>query len=353
LVSSGSEAEPKMVLYSHNALAGGRGGFIEALRHGREPMRNLFLVPLGSPFGSSGTPVTIARHGDTLLVLERFDADRALEMIHAHQATHVFGVPTMFQMMLASERLAQVDTSSLRALVTGGAAIDAKTVQACRERFGCPVVNVYGSGDGVNCHTALDEAPERVATIVGRPNPAVAAIRIVDEQGRDVDAGVEGEIWARGPMSPMCYVNAPELDARYRTPDGWVRTGDRGVLDPDGYLRVLGRSTEIIIRGGHNISPTEIEQLLQEHPAILHAACVGVPDQRLGERVCACVVLREGAPRPSLEELSAFLVCEHGLERAKLPERLVILPELPLSPAGKIAKRAMRELLAASEAKCP
>ncbi|BCJ58402.1 class I adenylate-forming enzyme family protein [Micromonospora endophytica] len=345
LVSSGSEAAPKMIVYSHDALAGGRGAFIAALHHGDEPMRNLFLVPLASSFGSSGSAVTIARHGGTLLAQSRFDAVRALELIDRHRPYLVFGVPTMFAMMLDHPRMAHTDTSSLRAVVAGGSRIDPATVDACRNRFGTAFVNCYGSADGVNCTTDPLDPPQAVYDAVGRPNPAVAAIRVVGDDGIDVPPGQVGEIWGLGPMSPLCYVD-PEFDQRYRTDGGWVRTGDLGQVDDDGFLHVVGRRNEIIIRGGRNLSPVEVELLVAQHPAVRQVACVGVPDRLMGERMAVCIAVRDGQPSLTLTELAGYLTEVHGLEHAKLPERLAVFDALPLSPAGKVDKRWLREQLA-------
>ncbi|MEV6596784.1 class I adenylate-forming enzyme family protein [Actinoplanes sp. NPDC051346] len=344
LVSSGSEAAPKMIVYSHDALTGGRGAFIATLHDTARPMRNLFLVPLASSFGSSGTAVTLARHGGTLIVTAKFDPGRALDLIDRHGPHLVFGVPTMFAMMLDHPRMADVDTSSLHAVVAGGSRIDRSTVEAIRERFGCAFVNCYGSGDGVNCTTDPADPPEKVYEAVGRPNHAVAAIRIVGDDDQDVPAGEVGEIWGLGPMSPLCYVDA-EFDGRYRTDGGWTRTGDLGRLDADGFLHVVGRRNDVVIRGGRNLSPVEVELLLAQHPAVRQVACVGVPDRLMGERMAACIVVRDGADTPTLTELCAYLTDAHGLEPAKLPEHLALLPELPLSAAGKIDKRWLREHL--------
>ncbi len=349
LVSSGSEAAPKMVVYSHDALAGGRGAFVSRLHRGPGPMRNLFLVPLASSFGSSGTAVTLARFGGTLLVQSRFDATACLELIATHRPHLVFGVSAMFQKLLASPALPATDTSSLHAVVAGGSRVDPATVTACRQALGCVFVNCYGSADGVNCTTPLDADPTQLHTAVGRPDPAVAAVRVVAEDGRDVPDGDVGEIWALGPMSPLCYVD-PDLDARYRAPGGWARTGDLGRLGTDGQLHVVGRRKDVIIRGGRNISPVEVELLLAQHPAVRAATCIGVPDPVLGERLAACVVVRPGVPEPTLPALTRYLVEEHGLETVKLPERLAVLDELPLNPAGKVDKPALRALLSTDTA---
>lgn len=323
LVSSGSEAEPKMVVYSHHAMAGGRGNYLRAVHGGASDVRDLVLVPLASSFGSFGTPVTIARLGATLLLPGPFDPATAARMIAEHRPTHVFGVPTMLR------RLADLPghrSDSVRAVVSSGAELPAVTERACRESFGCPVLSVYGSTDGVNCHTGNGSIG------VGRPDPAVAEIRILD-----------GEICALGPMTPLCYVADDELDNRYRLPGGWVRTGDRGRLDEQGNLHVDGRIKQVVIRGGYTISPAEVERELSAHPAVADAACVAVPDQELGERLCACVAPRPGTTT-TLAELTRFLEQDRGLERRKLPEVLVVLPRLPLGPTGKVCRRTLTEL---------
>lgn len=337
LVSSGSEAEPKMIVYSHNALAGGRGGFIKALAHDTHAPRVMFLVPLGSAFGSSATSAVLTANGGTLIVAPRFDPAVALRMIAQARPTHVMAVPTMLRKMLAEPTAADTDFSSVEAFVLGGSSLDAATAAQIVARTGRHVVNLYGSADGVNSHTAAAD-PIELVTSAGRPNPAVAEIRVVDDELHQVETGKVGEIIALGPMTPMRYVDAPELDARYRLPGGWVRTGDLGTYDAEGYLRIVGRRKDVIIRGGANISPAEVEALLFTHPAVLDAACVAVPDPEYGERMCACIASR-GAP--TLAELCRFLE-KQGLERHKLPERLLVLASLPVGPTGKVDRLALQ-----------
>ncbi|MCK8680031.1 AMP-binding protein [Streptomyces lichenis] len=357
LVSSGSESEPKMVAYSHNALAGGRGNFLASLLPDSTPPRCLFLVPLASAFGSNGTAVTLARHGGTLVLLDHFTPEAALAAIREHRPTHVLGVPTMIRMMLDRLAREEADAEPLpapTALVLGGAPLDETTAREAAEAFGCAVVNLYGSADGVNCHTGLDHrtpptAPDGV--VAGRPDPRVADIRITDPDTREaLPDGRVGEITARGPMTPLCYVGAPELDARYRTPDGWVRTGDLGYLDGERVLHVVGRLKDVVIRGGANISPAEVERELRTHPAVGDVVCVGVPDPLMGERLAACVVPRGGAAAPTLEALSAHLDAR-GLERRRHPERLLVVSGLPLTPAGKPDRAALRARLTEAEAR--
>ncbi|MGW2040835.1 AMP-binding protein [Streptomyces virginiae] len=352
LVSSGSEAEPKMIAYSHNALAGGRGNFLASLIPDGTPPRCLFLVPLASAFGSNGTAVTLARHGGTLVLLDHFSADAALAAVREHRPTHVLGVPTMVRMMLERLDGSGGELPSPTALVLGGAPLDETTAAAAAQAFGCPVVNLYGSADGVNCHTGLGSTvppTDGSGVVAGHPDPRVAEIRIADPDTHEpLPDGALGEIISRGPMTPLCYVGAPELDARYRTPDGWVRTGDLGYLDAESVLHVVGRLKDIVIRGGANISPAEVERELTAHPQVRDVACVGVPDPLMGERLAACVVAR-GAHAPTLASLGEHLT-GRGLERRKHPERLLVVPELPLTAAGKPDRAALRKRLTESGA---
>ncbi|MGH3782527.1 MAG: AMP-binding protein [Pseudonocardiaceae bacterium] len=348
LVSSGTEAEPKIVAYSHNALVGGRGRFLARLAPPPgSPLRGMFLVPLGSSFGSCATVGVLVTLGGSLVLLPRFDPAEVLAAIAGHRPTHVFGVPTMFQRLLGHPDLPNTDLSSLVAVVSGGAIIDPSTAQKCVQHLGCAFVSLYGSADGVNCHTLLDDPLPVAQHTVGRPNATICDIRIADTTDRPVRHGEVGEILARGPMSPLYYVHAPELDKLYRTAEGWVRTGDRGYLDNEGRLRLAGRSKDIVIRGGTNISPAEVEVALAAHPDVVSVACIGVPDADLGQRVCACLALRAGAPPLDIIGLGPFLDAS-GLERRKFPEQLVVLEELPITPAGKVDKRALLQLATSS-----
>ncbi|MGW1927071.1 class I adenylate-forming enzyme family protein, partial [Streptomyces massasporeus] len=312
------------------------------------PPRCLFLVPLASAFGSNGTAVALARHGGTLVLLDHFTPEAALAAVRDHRPTHVLGVPTMIRMMLEALERTDEPLPAPTALVLGGAPLDEATAKAAADAFGCPVVNLYGSADGVNCHTGLQHTvppTDRSGVVAGRPDPRVAEIRITDPDTHEpLPEGRIGEIVSRGPMTPLCYVGSPELDARYRTPEGWVRTGDLGFLDADGVLHVAGRLKDVVIRGGANISPAEVERELVSHPGVRDAVCVGVPDPLMGERLAVCLVAKDPAA-PSLAELGAYLT-ERGLDRHKHPEHLLVLPELPLTAAGKPDRAALRTRIA-------
>lgn len=340
LVSSGTESEPKLVAYSHNALVGGRGRFLQRLHSDGHELRGLYLVPLGSAFGSTATAGCLAWLGGSLAVLDRFETGDAIRAIEQLRPTHVFAVPTMLQRIAADPALAATDRSNLVALVSGGALIDEQSIRRCVEAFGCAFVSLYGSADGVNCHNVPNDPLEVVLSSVGKPNPSVCQIKIVDEAGHELPLGEIGEIKALGPLSPLQYVNAPDLDQRYRDDQGWVCTGDLGLINEEGHLVLAGRKKDVIIRGGANISPAQIEQLATGHPDVISAACVPVADAELGQRVCICLTLRQGARRFALKHLTDYLG-DQGLEKNKWPEYLRFYRELPLSPAGKVDKKAL------------
>ncbi|WP_159731344.1 class I adenylate-forming enzyme family protein [Methylosinus sp. Ce-a6] len=340
LVSSGTESEPKLIAYSHNALVGGRGRFLQELHPDAAAFSGLYLVPLGSAFGSTATFGVLSWIGGTVVVLPKFETAAAIEAIETLKPTFIFGVPTMLQRMAADPLLKRIDKSSLMGIVCGGSVIDEATIRRCIDAFGCKFINLYGSADGVNCHSALADDPDAVFRCVGRPNPSVCALKITDELGEELPRGLAGEIIARGPMSPMQYVNAPELDAKYRDCAGWVHTGDLGFIDADGYLVLSGRKKEIIIRGGVNISPVQIESIASSHPDVVSAACVAVPDPDLGQSVCLCLTMAEAAEKLSLAELADYLRIR-GLEANKLPDYVRFYRQLPLSPAGKVDKKKL------------
>jgi acyl-CoA synthetase len=339
IVTSGTEAVPKMVLYSHSAVGGGIANVLGALRPD-DDTRFLLLPPLSTGFGSLGTYAGLARYGVTMVVTAAFDPAGVIKLIERERITHMLAVPTMLAMMLAAGP-GDADLSSLRVVGSFGAAMSEDRVRATLETFAARFVNGYGCSDGAICMTGWDDPPEKIAQTVGRPSPGLSEIRILGDDGAELPTGEVGEVCARGPMSPLGYFQSPELDDRYRFDDGWVRTGDLGYFDAEGYLHIAGRKKDIIVRGGYNISPAEAEAGLCRHSAVAEAACVGYPDDRLGERMCAFVVLAPGADAPTLEELTAFLEAG-GLARIKVPERLEIIDAMPLNPAGKILKRMLR-----------
>jgi len=204
------------------------------------------------------------------------------------------------------------------------------------------LLELYGMLEcGFQSHTTLADDPEEVCGLVGRPLRQMG-IRVVDDDGRDCPSGTAGEILTCGPSVTVGYYNNPDANARSFSPDGWFATGDIGILDAKGYLKIVDRKKELIIRGGANIYPREIEEVLYQHPKVLEAAAVGVPDPRLGERVCACIVPRPGESL-TFEEMIAFL--RGKIATYKLPEFFRLLDALPRTPTGKIQKGPLRDIV--------
>jgi acyl-CoA synthetase len=235
--------------------------------------------------------------------------------------------------------------SSLTTIVVAGSSLPADLASRLRCEYGWATISFYGCSDGISINTGRSLPVERAAVTVGRSDERISVVNIVDEAGAEKPPGEVGEITGLGPFTPMCYLNSPELDALYRSDDGWVKSGDLGFMDSEGFVSIVGRSKDIVIRGGFNISPQEIDDLLMTHPDVVLASCVGVPHERLGEQLCAVVVLRQGATEPTVESLGQFLL-EKGLSTYKLPERLWVRSQLPTNPVGKILKRVLRDEVA-------
>jgi 2,3-dihydroxybenzoate---[aryl-carrier protein] ligase len=204
------------------------------------------------------------------------------------------------------------------------------------------VQEVFGMAEGLLNYVRLDDPAEVRWETVGRPVCPDDEIRLVDEQGRDVPDGAVGELWTRGPYTLRGYFRAPEHNARVFTPDGFYMTGDLMRRHPSGNYVVEGRKKDLINRGGEKISAEEIENLILSHPAVQNVACVPVPDPNLGERMCACLILKRGA-QLELAELVEFLKGKE-IAKFKLPERMLLCEDFPVSTFGKVSKKALSEM---------
>jgi cyclohexanecarboxylate-CoA ligase/acyl-CoA synthetase len=239
---------------------------------------------------------------------------------------------------------AQDDVSSMRAWVCAGAPIPASLAEEVTTVFrGCRLLPLYGASE-IFATTAcwLSDPPEMAVISDGRPALDGVEVRVVNEAGQPVAAGEEGEVCYRGPGAMLGYWRDPERTAIAIDPDGWYHTGDRGAFNAEGLLRLKGRIKDVIIRGGTNISATEVEEHLLTHPKVKAVAVVAMPDRLMGEKACAFVV-PDGAEAPTLDELADYLKNNRRIAVHKLPERLEIVKELPMTPTGKIQKFALRE----------
>jgi cyclohexanecarboxylate-CoA ligase len=342
LYTSGTTAAPKGVLHSHETLlAEARSlGAVHGIA-GNDV--TLMPSPLGHVSGMVHAFLVPCVYGATAVLMERWDATAALRLIAVERVTYMVGAPTFLRDLAHHPELAQHDLSSFRLFSCGGADVDPTLVRDAASRLGCVAKRVYGSSEFPTLTTTgPDDPPARRIDSDGRAIGA-AELRIVDDDGADVPVGNEGEILARGPECFLGYRDAA-LNADTFAPDGWLRTGDLGVLDASGFLRISGRKKDIIIRKGENISAREVEDLLATHPAVAEVAVVGVPDPAAGEIACAVVRLRPNATSPTLTELAAHLLAQ-GLSKRKLPERVAVVDDFPRAPSGKIVKRAVRESL--------
>ena len=335
MYTSGTTADPKGVLHTHNTLL----AEVRSLErmHALTPAdRTLMPSPLTHISGVIHAILTPAVLGTSAVLMERWDADAGLALIAAEGVTYMVGAPTFLQDL--SDRAPSGGTS-LRLFSCGGAAVSAALIRRARAALGCVAKRVYGSTEFPTI-TTTDAADAESMGIESEGRViAPGELRIVDETGRPLAPGAEGEVQARGPECCVGYADAA-LNADAFTADGWFRTGDLGVLDAAGYLRITGRLKEIVIRKGEKFSLAEIEAAIARHPAVAEAAVVAVPDPRSGERACAVVTLRPGGAL-TLAELSAFLLAA-GLARQKLPEQLEIVDALPRTDSGKVHRAALR-----------
>jgi non-ribosomal peptide synthetase component E (peptide arylation enzyme) len=338
--TSGTTGNPKGVTHSFNTT-------LPACRILNSAMevtsQDVFLVylPLGLNWGYLALLQAIIA-GARAVLLDRFSARAALELIERERVTFIPSAPASLIAMLNDPELGRFDLTSLRVVITGGASCPVETIRAFRVRVPGQLIELYGMLEtGFHTFTRLTDDPEAVAGTIGRPAPGMA-LRLIDEHGQDVPPGVAGEVAAEGPSVHLGYHKNPAANAELFTADGWFRTGDLGQYDVAGNVTIVGRLKEIINRGGQKFFPREIEEILYTHPKILHAAIVGVPDPRLGERSCLCVIPQAGASL-ALTEVVDFL--RHRVATYKLPEEIELFEDFPFTPTGKIQRHILTRLV--------
>lgn len=336
LATTGSEGVPKLAVYTL-AAACARGHAQARLLGLTAADVLLTLSPGVGPARAAWLAAPVA--GACVVALPVFGADAALQCIERERPTVVCGTPS--QLAKLAPGLARIDCSTVRLWYMAGAVLPVSLAEELESKTRGKVVSTYGGADfGGWAAADPDDSPAVRHRTVGRGRGGTE-FRIVDLQGRDAPADGAGELIGRGPCCVRGYLGEAGRD-RWR--DGWFHTGDLASLDDAGNIAIVGRLKEVIIRGGDNVSPTEVEALLRAHPEVVDAAVVGVSDPVLGERVCACVVPVAGTA-PGLESLRERLR-QSGLAHFKLPERLVVLDALP-SVGDKVNRRALAELAAA------
>jgi non-ribosomal peptide synthetase component E (peptide arylation enzyme) len=340
--TSGTTGNPKGVTHNFNTTLSAARILNEAM-HVTAGEVFLVYLPVGLNWGYLTLLQTVMA-GARAVLLDQFSARAALELIERERVTFIPSAPASIIAMLNGPELARFDLTSLRVVITGGASCPIETIREFRKRMPGHLIELYGMLEtGFHTFTRFSDDPEAVTGSIGRTPPGME-LRIIDAEGGDVAPGAEGEIAADGPSIHLGYHANPGANAELFTADGWFRTGDLGQFDGAGNVKIVGRLKEMINRGGKKFFPREIEEILYTHPKVLHAAIVGVPDPRLGERNCLCVIPRPGATI-TLDEMVAFL--RGGVATYKLPEALEIFEEFPFTPTGKLQRHALtRQVLA-------
>jgi fatty-acyl-CoA synthase len=342
--TSGTTGRPKGVLLRHRALVNVARLTMETIE--AEPGTGVNPLPMfhtaSCVIGTLG-PLWL---GSAVVLVARFEPVAVLRTIEAEQASILFYVPTVLGALLEAARTGAGPSPAIRTVLGGGANVPGSMIEAAEACFGASVHNLFGQTELAPVLTLTRRCDSRhdQVTTVGRPIPQVEC-RIVDPAtGAVADLGQEGEICARGYQQLIGYLGDPEATARAIDVEGWVHTGDLGSMDGRGMVTVTGRLKDLIIRGGDNIAPAEIESVLVTHPAVLEAAVVGLPDERWGETVAAVIRVRGSGPAPGLrEDLVAH--CRARLSPFKVPQHWFVTGELPVTPSGKVQKFRLRELV--------
>ncbi|MDP6405796.1 MAG: AMP-binding protein [Alphaproteobacteria bacterium] len=339
LYTSGTTGEPKGVLHTANTLHGGVELYIKRLGLGSDDVV-LMASPVAHQTGFLYGLVMPVMMQATSVLQDVWDPHRAAQLIAAEGVTFTMASTPFLADLTEVATEADHDLESLHTFLCAGAPIPPALVQRAREKLGVTIISCWGmSENGAFTTTRPEDAPEKAAETDGLPLDGLE-VRVVDAQDQPLPAYQEGRLQARGHASFVGYLKRPEL---YGTDaEGWFETGDLAHIDNEGYIRITGRSKDVIIRGGENVPVVEVEELIYGHPAVQDVAVVAMPDERLGERGCAFVQLRDGESL-ELADLVAFLN-ERKIAKNYLPERLEIIPEFPRTPSGKIQKFKLREM---------
>ncbi len=333
LYTSGTTGKPKGATLTHSNLAWNTE-INSAMFETTPDDVMLGALPLFHSFGQTVSMNGVLRRGGTLILLPRFDPNDALALIQQHKVTLFAGVPTMYVAFLNTPKLAETDVSSLRLCVSGGAAIPVEVLNTVGEKM-ARILEGYGLSE--TSPVASFNHPDRPskAGSIGTPLWGVE-MDVWDIDGKPVANGEVGEIVIRGHNVMAGYWNRPDATREAITEDGWFKTGDMATRDEDGYYFIVDRKKDMIIRGGYNVYPREIEEVIYEHPAVLEAAVFGIPHDEFGEEVACAVVAKPGQTLDA-EELKGYV--KDRVAAYKYPRFVQVIEELPKGPTGKILKR--------------
>ncbi len=341
-LSGGTTGVPKLIPRTHNDYIYNSKAAVAVTGVGPDKVL-LDVLPLAHnlPLACPGLQGFLLSGGKVVLVSTTRAAD-IFPLIERHRVTHIHVVPALLIRWINDSLIQQFDLSSLEVIQSGGQRLQPEVRRRTKELI--PSVTVqenFGMSEGMLMFVRLDDPEDVRMETVGRPISPDDEVRLIDEEDNEVVPGEVGEFLARGPYTLRGYYSAPEHNARAFTSDGFYRSGDLMRQHPSGNYLVEGRKKDLINRGGEKISAEEIENLILTHPAVQNVACIPMPDPVLGERMCACVILRSGHAL-SLEELVAFLT-KQEIAKHKLPERVEIMDEFPMSAFGKVSKKDLTE----------
>jgi long-chain acyl-CoA synthetase len=331
--TSGSTARPKGAVFGHDA-------FTFANRSWGGPVMGitpedvvLGVLPFAHNYGMNSSLLAPLLYGATVVIVEHYSPESVLKIIGKRRVTVFPGVATMFRRVLNSPAFARTDLSSLRLAVSGAAPCPWELCEEWRAKTGTRILRGYGMTEVPRPISYFADDPKDIPDAIGQAIPD-ARLQLVDDDGRPLGGGEVGELWINCPATTSGYLNALE-ETRAVLTDGWFKTGDLATVSPEGFVQIMGRKRERILRGGYSVFPQEVERVLLAHPAIAEAAVVGVPSADLNEEVAAFVTLKPGATAGA-DELSRY--CQAHLAHFKFPRHVVIVDELPKGAAGKVIK---------------
>ena len=344
IFTSGTTGNPKGVLHSHRALVASCIFLPQQIMRVNDRDTYFIASSMAHQFGLVQGLFTAVANGCRSVISEVFDGERSVRLMEQEKATIALGVPAQVISILAVPNLSEHDLSSLRIFQTAGSKCPPETIKQLRSTLKCNVVIDYGTSESnYMAMTRLDDPMEIVCETVGRPPFPSYEVKLLNERLREVRVGDVGEICCRTPEMFMGYFKNPKATKEVMIDEGFLLSGDLGIQDSGKNIKIVGRMKDLIIRGGENIYPIEIEELLLAHPKILNVAIVGYPDPRLGERSCACVIPGKGETI-TLEDLQLFL--KDMIAIYKIPERLKVMEEFPLTLSSKIRKHILKDLVA-------
>ena len=340
--TSGTTGMPKLI-ERVGARAGASREAIERQNLTREDVFGAF-APAVTGSCEHHSYLTMPYLGAKCIMMEHFDAEEAFKLVERERITIASVVPAQLTMMLDHPNLGKYDLSSWKCAFSSGSPLSYPPAIRFEERTGCSIINAYGAQELASMSTTSIFDPRDIRLLtVGKPY-AGNEIKIMDDSGKEVEQGEVGHIMVRGPFASAGYYKSPELNEKVWMDEKWFKVGDYGRLDGEGNLIVIGRTDDVVLRGGQNIYPAEIEILLAGHPKIERVAVVGMPDRVMGQKCCVFIVPRHGET-PTLDEIAAFLK-KKGIAPYKLPEKLKMIEELPYTIEQKIDKKTLRARIA-------